>query len=219
MLRSELREMLRWVVQEETADHYSDVRLNSYLNVAYQEVENKILALDRYAFVYEDACNVVSAQRLYPKPVNMKQEIELAYSDNPSTTAYTAMKPKPYEKLSAPELARRYETPTEAAVGGFYAHYGRFFYLGWEPSGAITEGLYLKYVPILIMAAETDVPEISTDLHYMIVLQAGLAALNEMPDTVEKLKEQLKEYEIVLKKTYAQSAAHPLELPLDLGLR
>ncbi|MFW9893800.1 MAG: hypothetical protein ACFFFO_16465 [Candidatus Thorarchaeota archaeon] len=174
-----------------TTDNWDQATINNFVNVGYQWMQERVLEVDSEAFLYIDTADIVKDQQFYAKPP-MHYEIELGYSDNPSTTDYLPLSLRTYGQLRDPSYVRGAATSSDLPdFENQFAHFGDYFYLGWKPSANVTDGLQLSYVPVLAMGSDSDVPELKPNLHYGIALAAAIFALGETPEDVGKLQTNL----------------------------
>jgi hypothetical protein len=214
-----MRTIVRRILQEETADQWEDSDLDTYLNIGLQWVQRQVMAKDPEAFIWIDTADIVTDQRYYAKPASMLHEVELGYSEDPTSTEYGRVKRVAFDDMRTEQNPRWGVTDDmlETTAGAKYAHVGRWFYLGWAPDANITDGLQLIYVPELTMGADTDVPDLHPGLHYGVVLISSIFALNETPEDPGKFQTQLQEIVGQIPRYYYRSLADPLPLGLDLG--
>lgn len=203
--RTQLRRRIREVVEET----FSDARLNEYLNVGLSKVQQDVLALDPQAFLYVDRADLVSGQARYAKPTGFWYEVFLKILDTDSSEYV------PLEK-------RDYRTVVKTVADGetrVYAHFGRWFHIGPTPDTSIPQGIELEYVPLLVMAVDSDVPQVPLQLHDLIVKYAQVECFGETSEAMEPVLAQIELIRQRIPLWYRQSAAEnpPLSLDIDKG--
>lgn len=193
MNRGGMRDMLRRILMEDSADNWTDTELNEILNLALQSWQDYVLAVDPDAFLQWDYADLTVDERYYPKPVGMRSEVELGYKGDTSWTDYKPLELYGYQSLRRGIVGTRRESDTDpipTEPSGKYAHAGDFFFLGWNPAATVSEGLEVSYVPHLTMAVDSDVPDLAIGLHYGVVVEAAIMALDETPEPTEKLEKK-----------------------------
>jgi hypothetical protein len=170
-----MRTWLRRRLNETTPDQWADSALNDYLNEGLRFMQQEIERMEPEAFIYEDSANLVSGQREYAWPVNMKREVTVGTKWNSSATAYTDVGRVGNRKADNPD-----NTENE------YAHKGRYLKFSHTPTENVTKGIWLEYIPILSMGDDADVPDIPIDLHMGIVLSAQLTAFGDSSGSTDK---------------------------------
>jgi len=194
--RSGLRSRVRRLLKEDTADNWTDVELDNLLNLGLQDMQEFVMDIDNEAFMRWDTTNLVVDQRYYPKPTAIFSEVELGYSADPTVNAYLPLHRKDFHEI------RQYESQvsrgTDITIAGQgsiitndYSTVGRYWYLGWSPDTAVTDGLQAIYIPALTMAADADVPDLHINLHDGIALSAAIKALDEVSEVTENLEKRL----------------------------
>lgn len=202
--RGDMRARLRARVKEATADNWSDVDMNLYLNLGLQEVQKKIIALDPMAFFWTDRGDIIVTQELYPWPEGCLYEFEVGYLGGGSY--------KPLERITYAETRDR-----SAGSDPAYASHGRYFVLSPIPSATVVNGLQVKYMPTLSMSVDADVPKIPQPLHIAAVIYAERFALADVGD-VEGRKassEELAEIINGIPQFYIASASTPGRMRVD----
>jgi hypothetical protein len=200
-----MRTWLRRRLQETTADQWSDATLNYYLNEGLHFMQQEIEKLEPEAFIYEDTANIVSAQRLYAWPSNMKREVEVKVKVTSTATEYTILKRRDRRTVNNPLVG------TQSTQANTYAHQGRYLLLQATPTANVTDGIWLTYVPVLEMGADSDVPNIPVDIHIGIVLAAQLYAFGDSSGSSDKqeVKGELADVIIRLPMHYSVSGGEP----------
>jgi hypothetical protein len=203
--RTQLRAWLRRRLQETTADQWTDSVLNDYLNEGLHFVQQEIEKIDPEAFMYEDSANIVASQRTYAWPANMKREVKVKVKMTSTATSYTTLERVGIRKVDNPDIG-----PVSDQVNT-YAHYGRYLKLQATPAENVTKGLWLQYIPTLVMGADADVPVIPVDLHMGIVLAAQLTAFGDASGTTDKeqVRQELADVIVRLPLHYVKSGAEP----------
>ena len=201
MTRVQQRTWLRRRLNETTADQWSDVSLNDYLNEGLHFMQQEIEKIDPEAFVYEDSANIVADQRKYAWPANMKREVVLEAKFTAAATEYTKLSRVGLRKCDNPDTGQEYT----------YAHHGRYLKLQATPTVAVPAGLWLTYVPTLSMGDDADVPDIPVDVHMGIVLMAQLVAFGDSSGTADKeeVRKELADVILRLPMHYLKSGAEP----------
>lgn len=218
MNRGALRTELRRRLQEETEDQWSDSDLNQKLNVSgLQKLQAAILAVDPEAFVSIYRTNVVSAAsdpellRIYPWPDGTLYELEVAFKGSSDTR---------YRKLDRCDLreAKRNETQYQSGSTLKWARHGsKHFILTPPPTEAITNGLQVKVVEALTMAADEDVPDVPLILHDAIVQFAQIACLAETGEPSLAVKEDLAATLKLIPSYYQRAGSDPYVLKPQLS--
>jgi hypothetical protein len=167
-------------------------------------------------------CDVAVDQRYYAKPVSIHYEVQFAYSSDPSTNAYLPLKREDWQKIREFESkVARGDDITLAGQGSRqsnnYASVGRYWYLGWTPDVAVSAGLEATFVPVLSMAADSDVPHIHLNLHYGIVLDAVIMALEETPEDTARYEKHRDRIAGKIAIYYRKSASGAEMLRPNLG--
>lgn len=207
---------------EDTAEQWVDSELDTLLNVGLQNFQEYVMLIDPEAFMAWHTTNVIVSQRYYPKPVAIHHEIELGYSSDPTTNAYLPLKHEDFMKIREFEsqvargddvsLTGQGETQTNN-----YASVGRYWYLGWDPSVAVTAGLQSTHVPVLTMAADADVPDIHLNLHYGIVLESAIMAFEETPEDTTRLEKHRDRIVEKISEYYSKSLSTAPVMGIELG--
>jgi len=174
--RIQLRTWLRRRLQETTPDQWSNSDLNDYLNEGLHWMQQEIEKIDLEAFIYEDSTGIVSGQRKYALPLNLKRIVKLKAKMTSSASDYTTLSRVGSRKCDSPDESQ-YNT---------YAYHGRYLKLQATPTENVTKGLWLEYVPILSMGSDADIPPIPVDLHIGIVFQAQLIAYGDASGSTDK---------------------------------
>jgi hypothetical protein len=187
--------MLRRRLQEVTAAQWSDAVLNAHLNSGLSYMEDKILAIDPYAFVYTDTTPTAASQSDYAKPLGFRYEVALFLSTDGGTTYSKPLELRPlYEMQESIDSAGNEIATTGLNSDVTFAHKGRFFRLFPTPSQVGV--LKLEWVPTLTMGSDSDVPDLALGLHDGIVFRAEMLALGE---TSQEAQLAAAELEIILK--------------------
>jgi hypothetical protein len=217
-----MRGILRRIVMEDTAEQWEDSDLNTLLDTALASFQEYVMLVDPEAFMEWQTANIVVDQRYYVKPASIHHEIELGYSSDPTTNAYIPMKREDYAKVREYEsrVARGSDITLEnqgTTITNNYASVGRYWYLGWSPDTAITDGLQTIFVPVLSMAADATVPPIHLNLHYGIVLEAAIMAFEETPEDTTRLERHRDRIVAKIPQYYRKSGSGQETLRVDLG--
>jgi hypothetical protein len=196
-----MRTWLRRRLNETTADQWSDSVLNDYLNQGLHFMQQEIEKLNPEAFLYEDSANLVSAQRKYAWPTNMKREMKVKVMMTTAATEYTVLERVGNRKCDDPDDDQEFT----------YSHHGRYLKLQATPTMNVTDGLWVEYVPTLTMGADGDVPIIPNDLHIGIVLMAQLIAFGDSSGSADKeeVKRELADVILRLPTHYRDTGAEP----------
>tara|TARA_R100000306_G_C4366149_1_gene137740 strand:+ start:447 stop:1028 length:582 start_codon:yes stop_codon:yes gene_type:complete len=169
------------------------------LNEGLYEVFNVVRDSDPEPVIYTDTFNIVADDELVPFPTNMESISEVFYRGS-SAAAYTRI-----------DFRQRYATHSVNGSGGStsstqvsYSVEGRYIRLDPTPPSAVTAGVKLKYVPILSMGSDTEVPPLPASIHRGVVFAAQILALSDTSDTSEKkdMREELDRFLVRLKTSY-----------------
>ncbi|MHC4369638.1 MAG: hypothetical protein ACYSW8_18665, partial [Planctomycetota bacterium] len=116
-----------------TTDNWDQTTINSFVNIGYQWMQERVLEVDPEAFLYIDTADLVKDQQFYAKP-SMHYEIELGFSENPAAVDYLKLDIRSYGQLRDPSYTRSSATSSDLpSFVNQYAHFGEYFYLGWKP--------------------------------------------------------------------------------------
>ncbi len=212
--RAALRTGLQRLLQDTSATEWTVPELDEIINESMQSLQEFILMIDPEAFVVFQSRNIVAAERYYLRPVDIVWDMELGFSETPDSTDYAPLTRKPFYELRENDEGRPY---TDADLQGCYAKVGNYYYLGWLPDKAITEGLQVVYTPWLAMDEDTDVPALSLGFHRMIKVDAAIKILQETPDDTTKMEKERAEFIEKIQRYYRSSATSPDLLAPDLG--
>lgn len=172
MNRSTARTMLRRRINETTADQWSDPVLNDILDIALQETQKALLAVDPEGVLYRSRIDIVASQALYKVPSNLLTLRRLKKLSAVSGL-YEGMNLCTYDRAqSRTELADTDETLE-------FARFGQFLWILPTPTANQTAGLELDFVPLLTWGDDTVAPDLPLNLHYAVVLRAAAVALGE----------------------------------------
>lgn len=174
MTRLEMRTLLRDRTDDDGATQdNTDAFLNSLLNLALLDVQERVLEVDPGAFVSVNTFDLVAAQERYDKPAGFLYEYELAIADTAQGTGW-----RPLRRASYQSTRRRVSS---AVVE--YASLGRWFYLSPIPSASVDDALMLTWVYSLSMSADDEVPLLVLPLHEAVVDKAVVKALAGTSET------------------------------------
>jgi hypothetical protein len=180
--RGQMRTITRRLIQDVSGSEFTNVELNILQNEGLREIANIVLSIDPEAFVKWATADIEVGQRYYPRPPDLKWELEVARRSD-ANSEYV-----PLTQAQGFQWLRRQNTQTSRGgdvtgalqdVAGTYAMVGRFYYLGYNPSVAVPAGLQIAYVYTMTMADDNDVPALHIDLHYAASVQAAVLATNE----------------------------------------
>jgi hypothetical protein len=203
----------RGALRDELRRRLQEADLNQKLNVSgLQKLQAAILAVDPEAFVSIYRTNVVDASsdvellRIYPWPDGTLYELEVAFKGSSDTR---------YRKLDRCDLreAKRNETQFQSGSTLRWARHGsKHFILTPPPTEAITNGLQVKVVEALTMAADADVPDVPLILHDAIVMFAQIACLAETGEPSLAVKEDLSAVLKLIPSYYQRAGSDPYVL-------
>ena len=215
MTRGQMRTRLRARIQEVVADQFQDTDLNELLNLALQFMQTAIMAVDPAAFIFTYQTDIIADEPFYPKPAGFSYEIALRLLD-PTSGKYR----KPLERT---DYNRTFEDMqndgSQSGADGSqveYAHYGVQFYLSPTPTISVPAGLQCECQTALVMAADTDVPDINLNLHMGIVYQAQILAMGETGEGSKEAADALALLVNRIPSWYQRSAATPISLQPDI---
>jgi hypothetical protein len=174
-----MRDLLRREIQEETADQWSDIQLNTALDFGVFQVEKAILGVDAEAFVHVYKINIESGKDWYPLPTSFVREIEVGLLEGTGYSVIPAIEYAESRGANAPASDTRYSI------------IGRYIALTPVPSANLTDGLRLLFVPVLTMAEDTDTPDIPDVLHVAAVLYAKMLLLEETGEPLDGTERQV----------------------------
>lgn len=179
MTRSTMRALLRRQVQEATADQWSDVDLNEALNVGLLMAEKEILKIDKLAFAYMYAIDLVGAKDNYPLPTAFMFEhsVEMLVSGQ-------------YKRIPRLDYIDR---ENHSGSDYRYSILGRYLFLKPAPTSSVTSGMRLLFCPVLTMAEDTDTPEVDDSLHVAIVAAAKILLMEDTAESAESARRRLAE--------------------------
>ena len=192
--RGQMRTWLRRRLQEVSAAQWTDSVLNDYINEGLRELADAIKEVSPEFIVYTDKHDIVADERLYPYPDSMDTLLEVWYRTSASADAtrleYRRRKSQDDLDSSGSEVS--------------YSIEGRYIRMSPKPPAAITDGLEVKYVPILSLADDTEVPKVPANLHKAAVLSAQIFALGDTAETTDKsqVREELDRMLIRAKSVY-----------------
>ena len=213
-----MRTITRRLILETTADQWSDADVNDMLNISAQNVQTRVMEVDPEAFNTWARINITKDERFYPMPTDALYETELAYTEDAANNEYQAMKLVDFFVLRDSAKANaRLDSRRNESVNYEYARTGRFYYLGWKPSAAITDGLENIYVRALSMANDTDVLALVLPLHYAVCLDAALNLGIEGTELALPIQKKLDFYWGNIPKWYRKSAAGTQQISMNLG--
>lgn len=212
--RGDIRAGIQKLIQDTAAADWSVAELNEIINESMQSLQEFILMIDPEAFTVWQKRSIVANERHYLRPVDMIWDVEFGYSATPATLDYAPLERVPFQQLRSDSGGRTYAAADGA---GTYAKTGNYYYLGWTPDAAITDGLQTIYTPWLAMDEDTDVPALSLGFHRMIKIDAAIKILQETPQDTSKMELERAEFMEKIKRYYRSSATTPDLLAPDLG--
>jgi hypothetical protein len=180
-----MRQMLRRRIQEDQGyeEQWTDANLNTYLNLGLQFMETEVLKYMPEAYMQIDQCDLYDADNgLAPVPVGCISVKEVWRYDADANGNY-----KKSEKRSNFWIDT-YESDvgltTDDNVTEVWAPFGRWIRY-WPQNGTttVTNGMRIKYVPVLTMGADSDVPDLHLNLHEGAVYRAQQIALADTDET------------------------------------
>lgn len=172
--RAEFRTWLQRRLQDTSATIWSVSVLNSYINIGLQDLSAAIRRIEPEFVVYVDTRDTVANEDLYQVPVNCEQVLEVWLKDTASAE---------YERL---EFRRRKDIVENESTEPSYSMQGRYILINPTPAVATVAGIRLKYVPILSLSSDAEVPPIPISLHKGIVLAAQIAAYGDTSESADK---------------------------------
>ena len=214
-----MRTIFLRMMQDVSQSEWTTPEANTMLNEGLRAFANTVLEVDDEAFIKWSNADIVMNERYYPKPSDMKWEVEFGYKAPGSVDYVPLMLGPGFQYLRGEQTGRASGSlvlPAERNLTGQYAHAGRFFFLGWTPDANVDEGLEVAYVHILTMADDADIPLLHIDLHYGAVVNAAVLATNETPEDNSKLRQMLIEERLKIGKYYRRSAVGAKVLRPDL---
>jgi len=177
MTRGEARDdVLRRRLQEDTPNRWSNENLNRLLNLALQETQKRILAIQPEAFKREYRADQVANQEFYEWPAGMWTSKKLA-TGNPTDG---------FVRLSPIALIQ-----AESGQAGFVPWDSRYFMLAPKPSDSVVNGIQCVCVPTLTMAVDTEVLPLPLAMHMAVVLYAEIFALGDVGEASAQAKSEL----------------------------
>jgi hypothetical protein len=171
-----IRAMVRRRANEITPDQWSDVYVNSMIDIGYKVAQAVVLESEPTAFLQVDRADLVAGQHEYAWPVARLWEIEVALL-NPTSAEYVPIDNGDFVNVRQRASGNDYQ----------YAHYGRWLYLGPAPAAPVVAGLQVTYVPTLTLATDASVPQIKQLYHMVIVLNSTIALVGETADGIDEL--------------------------------
>lgn len=205
MNRSTMRDILRRRLQDKNADEWTNGQLDDLLNVGLHKTQREIMKLDPEAFLWVDKADIVVSQELYAWPTSRWFEVEVGKLDSASGT-YTPLKRLDWRQT------RGRSTGSDLK----YARHGRHFALSPIPTESQANGVQIRYVPVLEMGADADVPAIPLALHMGIIVWAQRVTIPETGESDAAIRQELADIFADLSTYYLQTGADPLMVEVDM---
>lgn len=215
MTRLTIRTLLRRLVQEDTADNWTDAVLNDLIDHAYARMIGEVKRVDPEAFVATSTSNIVAGTATYAKPADNWSLVEVNLLDS-ATGLYKPIRRVEYDKTRPPSTGSDFPTFSDTV----WYHSGTSVGIYPAPTASVTNGLQFRYFPNDALSADTNSPVIHVSLHYGIVLWGALLAKGETQEDVAPLRVQLNEILVTLREIYTRDLNVPQALqPMTRGLR
>lgn len=180
MTRGQMRTLLRRQLQDVPDVQWpDDAELDELLNIAYAMVQKEIRKIYPTAHQFVDYMNTTAGTSWYPLPATFGVKRVSLKDTNGS---YVKLSYKSYDDIKDQTGRERY-----------YAKEGQWIGIFPAPEASVANAIELVHVPIMAMAADTDIPRIKLPLHIAIVWWAKLLALGETTDTSGETAVRLKE--------------------------
>jgi hypothetical protein len=210
--------MLRRRLQEATAKQWSDANLNTYLNLGLQFMQTAVMQVSPEEYLSISTADMVADDNLIPKPYGMLsiKKLELKY---PTDSAYVKA-----TKARNDEIDALVTADLDAFSSYYrYAPFGRWIKYWPTPSANATAGMKLTWTPTLTMGADSDVPDLHTNLHEGIIYRAQEVALGDTDEITDPgvLASTQKILSVVVSRIplyYQTAGGEPDEIEVDLDI-
>lgn len=180
--RAQIRTWLQRRLQDTSAATWTATVLNDYINEGLRDLCAAVRRIEPEFVVYTDQRNIDINERLYLVPTNCERVLEVWTKEN-ATADYERAE---YRRRISQDEQDEDTTTNSLGVETSYAMEGRYIRLHPSPAAAVALGLQLKYVPILALSSDAEVPPIPTSLHRGIVLAAQIVAYGDTAEVADK---------------------------------
>lgn len=169
MTFGQMKTLFRRHVKDVNAAQWSDVEVGAILNLAYADVQTRIIQWNREAHIFWDYINLTAGTSWYPL-LESFTVISVGTKAAASDTVYSKLTKYDYERIK------------DAVSSGGYAKKGQWIGIFPPPAISITSGIELQHVPIMQLSEDSDTPRVKLPLHLATVYRADEIALGETDD-------------------------------------